>query len=305
MKPSPGISIIGAAALLLVLPISETVHADECTIRDDGLVLHSGRTWPGVWWPACGPFPVSDYDASNISKCETNTATGQRRIFVSNTNAMIVVNQGVDVGNLCDGKLRSGWSQVAARHGEGSRPDGRMNTAEVVTMPQIEIRETLNGPLGANIKGCARDPAYSNRLLVTTTNSGTRIVKNEPSAVEECARLGFALPSLPPPVINPPPRPPGPPPAFVSQQLSTSCVGRQYRSTNQELQIAYVDLINQCGTPVRIDWQSFANGSPQTGAGAGVGHSGCIKPGQSFSTTVRIVVGATSENKAVRVVTCQ
>jgi len=310
MKAGCVITITHAVALLLVSPICATANADECTIREDGLVLHSGRTWPGVWWPACGPFPVSDYDSANVSACESNPS-GQRRIFLSSTNAMIVVNQGVDLGNLCAGKLRSGWSQVAVRPGEGGgRECGRGDDPNLpVSITLVEIRETLNGLLGANIRGCAKDPEHADRLFVKTTNCSTRIVKNEPYAREECARLGFALPLPAAPQAGSQQQivtPPSPPTAhFVPQQLPTSCVARQYRGNDPQLQINYVDLINQCNTSVRIAWQSFDNGSPQMGAGAGVGHSGCIKPGGTVSTTLRPTVGVTSENKAVSVVTCQ
>ncbi|WP_157025710.1 hypothetical protein [Paraburkholderia heleia] len=91
---------------------------------------------------------------------------------------------------------------------------------------------------------------------------------------------------------------------FEPSELSTDCVDREYRGKNAKLGVDYTDLINNCGAPVIITWQSFNNGAPQM-EGGGMGQSECIPPGGSITTASRERLGTASENLPVSVVTCQ
>ncbi|WP_395065279.1 hypothetical protein [Paraburkholderia silvatlantica] len=93
-------------------------------------------------------------------------------------------------------------------------------------------------------------------------------------------------------------------PRFEPSELSTDCIDREYRGKNARLGLDYVDLINNCGAPVIITWQSFNNGAPQT-EGGGMGQSECIPPGGSITTASRERLGTASQNLPVSVVTCQ
>ncbi|CAG9248608.1 hypothetical protein [Paraburkholderia unamae] len=93
-------------------------------------------------------------------------------------------------------------------------------------------------------------------------------------------------------------------PGFEPSELSTDCIDREYRGKNAKLGLDYTDLINNCGEPVIITWQSFNNGAPQMERG-GMGQSQCIPPGGSITTAARQKLGAASENLPVSVVTCQ
>ena len=93
-------------------------------------------------------------------------------------------------------------------------------------------------------------------------------------------------------------------PRFEPNELSTDCIDREYRGENRKLGLDYTDLINNCGKPVIITWQSFSNGAPQMQDGD-MGQSQCIPPGGSVTTALRQKLHATSETLPVSVVTCQ
>ena len=93
-------------------------------------------------------------------------------------------------------------------------------------------------------------------------------------------------------------------PGFEPSELSTDCIDREYRGENRKLGLDYTDMINNCGKPVIVTWQSFDNGAPQA-PGGGMGQSACIPPGGSFTTASHRTVGTDSENLPVSVVTCQ
>ena len=92
--------------------------------------------------------------------------------------------------------------------------------------------------------------------------------------------------------------------SFEPSELSTDCIDREYRGENPKLGLDFTDMINNCGKPVIVTWQSFDNGAPQA-PGGGMGQSACIPPGGSFTTASHRTVGADSENLPVSVVTCQ
>ena len=93
-------------------------------------------------------------------------------------------------------------------------------------------------------------------------------------------------------------------PRFEPSELSTDCIDREYRGQNPKLGLDYTDMINNCGKPVIVTWQSFNNGAPQE-EGGGMGQSACIPPGGSVTTASHQRVGTASENLPVSVVTCQ
>jgi len=92
--------------------------------------------------------------------------------------------------------------------------------------------------------------------------------------------------------------------SFEPSELSTDCIDREYRGQNAKLGLDYTDMINNCGKPVIVTWQSFNNGAPQA-EGGGMGQSECIPPGGAVTTASQQRVGTPSENLPVSVVTCQ
>ncbi|TWI07874.1 hypothetical protein IQ17_02231 [Bradyrhizobium daqingense] len=83
----------------------------ECKLTPTGevLVKFLNPEWkPGQWNKDCPPFPVQEARSIGVAHCETHD-TGARAItFSTGATASIAPRQ--SIGNLCDGRMRTGWS---------------------------------------------------------------------------------------------------------------------------------------------------------------------------------------------------
>lgn len=269
-----------------------------CTVRADGLALRNGQTWPGVWWPDCGPF--NGYTASDVRECQGNAT--QRRIFFAATNAMTLIGNSVDIGHICDGKWQQ-WSNnvpayqnVEANPRAGNRRPPPNVTEEIDLVEMADTIPDKNGyaPI-INITGCKLDPTNRTRLIVSTNNWGNVFVRNDPYGRSECNRLGFPLQGG-----GAGQNPGHGGPGFVPQPLDVACVTKQVTDPDN-LTLVDVRLTNQCGSPVVFQWQTFADG---TIVPVGTGNSGCVPNGGSRWTAIAPILGKQTEIRVTSVLTC-
>jgi hypothetical protein len=174
----------------------------RCVLKPDGTVigLSGGGRLPIAWATKCGPLPfdIPELRDKIVHYCERHPQSSAVRITFEDSD-WLTVAAGVNTGQLCQSKWRSGWEQRASR------------------VPNLRTGGGFRGDRTAPILGSVTDRILSckvndGRVWVEISTGGTSKTYKYPwdeNTVAQCDGSGNPVEDppkpKPPPVVRPDP----------------------------------------------------------------------------------------------------